>query len=427
MRRRLTLLVAATVALVILAFALPMGLLLRNAAVEQNLSRASQDAEALTALVATADRTTVEASVAQVNATGEYPVTVFWPDGTIQGEEAPRSQAVDLAATGRSITAEAPDGREILFGVQGPDGDMAVIRSYISDDQLAAGVGRSLAIVAVLAVALLGFGLLLADRVARLLMEPLGELASVSHRLGAGELDARATVTGPPELREVGSALNGLAGRIRDLLALERERVADLSHRLRTPLTVLKLETESIRNSEERESVETAVADVERAVNAAINAARSPRPTDGASDAAAVVAERVEFWSALAEETERHVQSDLAPGPLMVRASGEELSASMDALLGNVFAHTPDGTGFSVRLSARTQGGATIEITDNGPGFPDEHVTERGHSQGGSTGLGLDIARRTATNSGGEVTLGTGTGGHGARVTMELGLTTERG
>lgn len=425
MRRRLTVLVAATVALVILAFALPMGLLLRNAAVEQNLSRASQDAEALTVLVATTDRSIVEASVAQMNATGEYPVTIFWPDDTIQGEDAPRSQAVDLAATGRSITAEAPDGREILFGVQGPDGDMAVIRSYISDTQLTEGVGRSLAIVAVLAVALLGFGLLLADRVARLLMEPLGELASVSHRLGAGELDARATVAGPPELREVGSALNGLAGRIRDLLALERERVADLSHRLRTPLTVLKLETESIRGGEERESVETAVADVERAVNAAINAARSPRVTDGASDAAPVVAERVEFWSALAEETERHVRSELAPGPIMVRATGEELSASMDALLGNVFAHTPDGTGFEVRLHPRPQGGATIEITDNGPGFPDEHVTERGRSQGGSTGLGLDIARRTATNSGGEVTLSFGPGGRGARVTMELGSAPE--
>ena len=52
--------------------------------------------------------------------------------------------------------------------------------------------------------------------------------------------------TGPAEVAKVGSALNGLADRIDEVIAVEREAVADLSHRLRTPLTALRLQVEAM-------------------------------------------------------------------------------------------------------------------------------------------------------------------------------------
>ena len=57
-------------------------------------------------------------------------------------------------------------------------------------------------------------------------------------------------------------------------------------------------------------------------------------------------------------------------------------------------------------------------MADTGPGMPDTEI-ERGRSGGGSTGLGLDIARRTAESSGGELLLQTS--GRGTRVTLALG------
>ena len=69
-----------------------------------------------------------------------------------------------------------------------------------------------------------------------------------------------------------------------------------------------------------------------------------------------MVAERVAFWSVLAEDTERDVRTDLAAGPLPVAAGRADLEALVDALLGNVFAHTPDGSG--VRRAARARGRA---------------------------------------------------------------------
>ncbi|RNL85698.1 sensor histidine kinase [Halostreptopolyspora alba] len=424
MRRRLTILVAATVTLVLIAFSVPLALLLRSVASDRAVSSASQDAEALSAVVATAEKDTVRSSVAERNAATDHPITVFWPDGTVIGADAPRSDAVELASTGRSITADTENGREILFGVQGLPEGTAVIRTYVADSELTRGVARAWTILGALVLALLGFGLLMADRLARLLLVPLSELSQVSHRLAGGDLDARARVSGPPELREVGAALNGLADRIRDLLAAERERVADLSHRLRTPVTTLRLEAEALSDPREREAIESAANDVQRAVDEAINAARSPTRADPSCDAAEVVPERVEFWSVLAEETSRHCETRLAPGPLPVRVSAEDLAAAMDALLGNVFAHTPDGVSFTVRLDRRPDGGAVIEVEDEGPGIPDTdlaELTRRGHSGGGSTGLGLDIVRRTAVSSGGDIELRAAPDGTGTVVTVELG------
>jgi signal transduction histidine kinase len=421
MRARLTILVAGVATLILLAFSIPLAIMLRNAAAERAVSLAQQEALVVTAIAPTSEKAAVETTVAQINARVPYPMTVFWTDGTVIGADAPRSSAVELAATGESLTAATEGGREILHSVRMPDGGYAVVRAYVDDRELTAGVGRSWLLLGAIALVLLGFGLLLASRLARILLVPLADLAAVSNRLADGDLDARASAEGPPEIKRVGTALNTLADRIRDLLEAERERVADLSHRLRTPLTVLRLEAEAITNPTERATVDEAVGEVERAVNAAIRDARKPGRGEAECDAVAVVAERFEFWSALAEDTDRACSLALAPGPLPVKLSAEDLAAAMDSLLANVFAHTPDGTAFEVRLWARSDGGAIVDIADEGPGLPDAAVFERGRSDGGSTGLGLDIARRAAAASGGQVVFGAGHGGKGALIRLELG------
>jgi signal transduction histidine kinase len=103
-----------------------------------------------------------------------------------------------------------------------------------------------------------------------------------------------------------------------------------------------------------------------------------------------------------------------------VRVSPADLEAALDALLGNVVAHTPEGAGLVVRLRPVPGGGAVLVVSDEGPGFADPDVVRRGESRAGSTGLGLDIARRTAGASGGELTVGATADG-GGEVTMRLG------
>jgi signal transduction histidine kinase len=136
-------------------------------------------------------------------------------------------------------------------------------------------------------------------------------------------------------------------------------------------------------------------------------------------DAVAVVRDRVRFWSVLAEDTGRPLDLRLPGGELPVRLTAADLGAAVDALLENVFAHTPDGTPMRVTVAAAPAGGAMLEVGDDGPGFgPDAGV--RGHSTAGSTGLGMDIVRRAAESSGGRMELRTAAGG-GARVVVHLG------
>jgi signal transduction histidine kinase len=219
--------------------------------------------------------------------------------------------------------------------------------------------------------------------------------------------------------------VNGLAARISELLREERETVADLAHRVRTPLTALRLDAEALPEPDQAARISAGVDAVQRSVTQAIELARRRGSGPGAgragSDAAAVVRERVAFWAVLAEDTDRETMVDIAAGPLPVALGAADLGACVDALLGNVFAHTPDGTAFAVRLAAGPRGGARLVVADAGPGLPPGNAAlSRGTSGADSTGLGLDIARRSAEQAGGGLTLGRAAEG-GLEVVVELG------
>ena len=93
----------------------------------------------------------------------------------------------------------------------------------------------------------------------------------------------------------------------------------------------------------------------------------------------------------------------------MVGGSAVDLGAAIDALLANVFAHTDDGVGFDVEVVDRP-GWIHLTIADEGGGFGEEAI-ERGWSGADSTGLGLDIVRRTVEDAGGTMSIRSDRGG----------------
>ena len=88
-----------------------------------------------------------------------------------------------------------------------------------------------------------------------------------AHDLGEGKLGVRVPEEGPTELRSAAVAFNSMADQVVQLLANERELAADLSHRLRTPLTVLRLNTASLGDGDAAEQTRAAVAQLEREVD----------------------------------------------------------------------------------------------------------------------------------------------------------------
>jgi signal transduction histidine kinase len=137
----------------------------------------------------------------------------------------------------------------------------------------------------------------------------------------------------------------------------------------------------------------------------------------GRCDASEVVAERMRFWSAVAGDQDRPCEmfGTHMPAPVTVPAS--ELGAALDAVLGNVFRYTQQGTALEVAVS-RHDGWVAVRVDDAGPGIDDpDQALRRGASNRGSTGLGLDIARRVSQAGGGSVSVGRGQLG-GASVVM---------
>ncbi len=413
MRRQITLLVAATTSIVLLAFLLPAASLVARVAEARALDAAQAQLQFLTPSVGLDGRDQVAANLIGVSA--DLSATVRWVDGQWLGR--PQDPDVEVPAGAEQLETSA--GTLLLQPVQRADGP-ALIEVFVPTDTMRAGVTRTWLVLGGLGVGLLVLALGVADRLARSLTRPVSDLATTAHRLGSGDMTARATSAGPAEVREVATALNRLAGRIDELLVAERETAADLAHRLRTPLTALRLDVEALPAGD-RERLLDDVDAVSRGIDEVIlEARRAYREGLGSGcDASTVVAERVRFWSILAEDEGRPLTGQVDPGPLPVRVAPGDLAAAVDALLGNVFTHTPEGSALGVSVCGRPGGGAIVTVTDTGPGLPGGTI-ERGRSGGGSTGLGLDIARRTAEASGGALRI-VPTAGGGATLTLELG------
>jgi signal transduction histidine kinase len=424
-RRRLFLVTLAVTTLLVAAFAIPLAVLVRDVARDRAVSDAEHDistlAPVLAVLAVRPDPALLEATVDGTTAGQAGRLRVLLPDGTRVGDPTPADpDAVALARQGIAFSRSTADGIDVygavVLGVE--DEDVVVIRVRVPNDLLTDGVATSWTVLAAVALVLLALSVAATDRLARSVTRPAADLARTSRGLAQGNASARARVAGPPEIAEVAVALNLLADRIVELLAAERERVADLSHRLRTPLTALRLDAEGHGAAALLEDVDR----LEAEISELIRTARRPLHDAVAVrvDLSAVATDRAAFWGALADDDGRSWTCTVDPeGPHPVRLSESDAAATLDVLLGNVFAHTPDGTPYAVSIVA-TGARVRLAVDDGGPGIVDvAAVLDRGTSPGGSTGLGLDIAATTARAAGGDLRIESSALG-GTRVVLDL-------
>jgi signal transduction histidine kinase len=215
------------------------------------------------------------------------------------------------------------------------------------------------------------------------------------------------------ELDLVSEALDTSAGALAQLVQRERELVGDVSHQLRSRLTALQLRLEALAEHHEPDTAAEAGAALEQAERLAevldelLAAARAARSVD-----AEPLDLRAEL-SAIAEEWREPLRGEgralrvRVPDGMLARATPGRLREAIGVLLDNALRH---GEG-QVVLSARSDEGAiVVEVSDGGSGVPDElasHIFERGVSGGGSTGVGLALARALVDADGGRLELST--------------------
>ncbi len=399
MRRWLTLYALSITSIVVLAFLVPLAVLVRDLAVDRAMGAAEREAQTVARFASTIDGS--PESIAALDATlgAAANTSVVMSDGSIVGSKLPRG--VDLSAAqerGQAYRQPLDDGQAVIVPLLRGSGLPWVIVVGVPGVELTQNVTSAWAILGLLGVVLIGLAFVVADRMGRAVVEPISDLVEATQRLGKGELTVEVEPGGPRELAAVGAAFNTLTGRVSTLMDRERETAADLSHRLRTPLTALKLDIEALSKEVDVTRLQKDVDDLERVVDHVISEARrSVREAGGAvADLVSVVQERSAYWGSLAEDQGRTWEVDVGLTHCLVNGSTTDFVAAVDALLGNVFAHTPSGTSYRVSLQKSDDKMAELIVADDGPGIEDVGLLERGASGGSSTGLGVDIVRRTA-------------------------------
>ncbi|MDH3499791.1 MAG: HAMP domain-containing histidine kinase [Acidimicrobiia bacterium] len=427
MRQQLNIVALAISSMVVLAFIVPLGILIRDQTADRALAGAQRDAQSIAtafAVVGSISDANV-ASVASAVIDSLDPsgrVSVVLDDGTVIGAQFELEDS-NLAAArgGNAFTAQFEYGAEVLVPVDLETGSRPVVRSFVTTAELREDVVTAWLLLAGLGVALIAASLMLADRLGRSIVGPVRQIAAATREFGHGQRSIRLPDAGPPEVAEVAIEFNHLADRLDGLLAAERESVADLSHRLRTPLAALRLQAEALPDAA-ASMITPEVERLDEAVTQLIEQARSSsyEPRTASTDLAAAVRHRIAFWRVLAADQGRQMDVASPSAPVMVPLDSADIGAAIDTLIENVFAHTPPGTAFSVQLTTGSRG-PTLLVEDAGPGFHDPGGVERGASGSGSTGLGLDIVRRCVTHTGGRLVVQNRTTG-GARVRVEFGI-----
>jgi signal transduction histidine kinase len=275
----------------------------------------------------------------------------------------------------------------------------------------------------------------------RWVLQPLARLAADAERVAGGELDVEPLPTRAREVAQVGEALHGMAGGLRDALgssaAAERERrfmVTAIAHDLRTPLFTLRGSLEALErgigDGRYLDRAQDKAAHLDRLISDLFAFSRWEYARD------AIAFEDVDV-SALARRAAETVEPVAAargcavdvrrPEPgLIVRGDADALLRVLTNLLDNGIRHA---RGRVVLGAHRENGTIRLEVADDGPGFtPDDlpHVFEplfrsdraRATATGG-TGLGLAIARRLARAHGGDVEAANDPAG-GARTAVTL-------
>ncbi len=426
MRRRLILLSVAVTGMVVLAFLVPLFILVGDLARDSAISTAEREAESLARVLSvltvnqdleTALELIGEDRIVDVNG------SVILPSGEVVGLPVPADEDLSLAAAGSSFIASVDGGAAVYVPVLTTDGSTVVVRVFVPDADMREGVFRSWMILAVLGVVLVGLAAFVADRLGRSMVVPVRELSETAIQLSEGDLSARVVPAGPPEIEEVGLELNRLADQIGRLLQEERETAADLSHRLRTPLTAMRLTIDGLEDGPDKDRLIADLDELQRTTDFIIREARRPirREEEEWCDLGTVVAERSDFWLPLAVEQDRWVTIDITDDAAWVAVPHGDIEAVVDALIENAISHTPAGTMFHMSVTT-DNASAILAIEDGGAGFPDGFELERGSSHADSTGLGLDIIRRTVEASDGSLDIGTSESLGGARICLTLPL-----
>ena len=308
---------------------------------------------------------------------------------------------------------------------------------------------RALALRAVLPFA--GLTPLLMLAVWAIISRSLAPVERVRHTVAARAADDFSPLEGaglPDEVRPLVEELNLLFGRVRGAFEAQQHFVADAAHELRSPLTALKLQAQSLRRpAADPAAHAAAVARLNQGIDRAIRlveqllllareeagsspAAAPPEPVDLQDVVRLAIADVLPLAGAKGIDLGQAGAPIEAPEvPVRVMGQPQALRILLRNLLENAVKYTPAGGQVNVSLAVESGGAAVLAVEDGGPGIAPEdrgRVFDRFFRASAAapetgSGLGLAIVKAIADRHGAALALDTSVRLGGLRVAVRFG------
>ncbi len=281
-----------------------------------------------------------------------------------------------------------------------------------------------------------GVSLVLALLLSYSLLRPVRDLTQAASQMAQGDLSQRVRVRGDKALATLGSAFNRMAASLQQAGERRRALTADIAHELRTPLAVQRAHLEALQDGIYELSLENLIPIEEQ--NYTLTRLVEDLRTLALADAGQLTLERTptDFSAFIKRLISRFDPQAAAQGvelflspvgePVIIGIDPQRVEQILNNLLSNALRFTSKGGKISVQCSVSSGQFSEIDrliagnrllvtVKDSGPGIPEEslpHIFERFYKadqsrtpvEGGSTGLGLSIARKLAQAHGGDIT-----------------------
>ena len=335
-----------------------------------------------------------------------------------------------------SLTAAALLGKATFETMKSSDGRVRILSTplYVQDQTLVLEVAQSLklmdttmsrlrlsmiggVVLAVLLVAVTG-----AVTVTRAL-QPVQRISRIAREIeDSADLSRRVGQTRTAdEIGQLATTFDHMIEHLQTVFESQKKFIADASHELRSPLTVIRGNLDLIRKHPDQANVAESLKAIESETGRMSKIVADLLLLAEVEAGGEAKKGPVRLAEAVKEEVSR--AKSLAPNRKIEIARAEDVSIEGDAqrvrqmlgnLIDNAVKHTPDGTAVSVALY-RDGECARLDVSDNGPGIPAEHLpylfdrfyrVDKARSRSmGSHGLGLAIVKGIVDQHGGTVSV----------------------
>lgn len=258
-------------------------------------------------------------------------------------------------------------------------------------------------------------GLLLANRA----LSPVGIICSTADQIQVGDLSSRLPITKThDELQHLSKTINNMLDRIEATVQAHERFVADASHQLKTPLSILRGELDILqrkdRSPEEiQQFLKSASQEIDSLIRLVENLLILARIDSGRSSLVLetvrldeLALDTISKLSKLAREKNLRIKVNMAPEQTFETSGDPELLATLlQNLIENAIKYTPSQGLIEFGLSTTRDGTLHVTIDDSGPGVHEserESIFKRFYRAPSSTqttkgfGLGLSIAKTIA-------------------------------